>query len=179
MSNLINLYKYPAFMHQIKHLPEDFIVKEVSQINSQLNGTYSYFILKKINYTTIDALQVLSKKFKIPLKYFGFAGNKDKNAITEQKISIFRGMKNFENTNFNNIELKYLGNGKGPISLGNLEGNEFTITIRSLNNKEIKKIKSLQNKKIKVPNLYGPQRFSKNNSLIGKTIIKRNFKKAV
>ena len=166
-------------MYKIKQLPEDFIVKEISNINSSENGQYAYYILKKMNYTTVDALQILSNKFKIPLKNFGFAGNKDKNAITEQKISIFRGSKNFENIKLNNIELKYLGNGKEPISLGDLKENEFTITIRNLSNKDIKKLKTLSNKAIKIPNLYGPQRFSNNNDLIGKAILKRDFKKTI
>ena len=166
-------------MHQIKQLPEDFIVIEVSNLNLETNGQYAYFILKKTNYTTIDALQILSRKFNIPLKNFGFAGNKDKNAITEQKISIFRGSKNFEKTKFKNIELKYLGNGINPISLGDLEGNEFIITIRNLNNKEINKIFLLKSKKILIPNFFGVQRFSKNNHLVGKSIIKRDFKKAI
>ena len=168
-------------MYKIKQLPEDFIVKEINDIGKKIqnNGQYAYYILKKINYTTIDALQILSNKFKIPLKNFGFAGNKDKNAVTEQKISIFRGSRNFENIEFKNIELKYLGNGKEPIPLGGLEGNEFTITIRNLANNEIEKIKILKNKKLKIPNLYGPQRFSKNNHLVGKAIVKRDFKKAV
>ena len=166
-------------MYQIKQLPEDFIVKEISNIKTQNNGQYAYFILKKTNYTTIDALQILSKKFKIPLKNFGFAGNKDKNAVTEQNISIFRGSKNFENIDLKGIELKYIANGKKPISLGDLEGNEFIITIRNLDKNQIKKIKSLENKTLKIPNLYGPQRFSRNNHLVGKAIIKRDFKKAV
>ncbi|MBI2558797.1 tRNA pseudouridine(13) synthase TruD [Candidatus Woesearchaeota archaeon] len=165
-------------MHKIKQIPEDFIVKEVSDIKAG-NGQYAYFLLKKINYTTIGALQILSKRFRIPLKNFGFAGNKDKLAKTEQKISIFRGSRNFEHIEFENIELRYLGNGKEPISLGDLEGNEFVITMRNLNNNEIKKIKKLQNKKIIIPNLYGPQRFSKNNHFIGKAIVKREFGKAV
>ena len=166
-------------MFQIKQIPEDFIVKEISDIKIQNNGLYAYFLLKKINYNTLDALQILSEKFKIPLKNMGFAGNKDRNAITEQKISIFRGSRDFENVNLNNIELKYLGNGKEPISLGDLEGNEFVITIRDLNGKETKKIQSLQNKNLKIPNLYGPQRFSRNNHMTGKAIIRGDFKKVV
>ncbi|MBI2101399.1 tRNA pseudouridine(13) synthase TruD [Candidatus Woesearchaeota archaeon] len=166
-------------MHKIKQLPEDFIVKEVSDIKIQNDGLYAYFLLKKISYNTLDALQILSKKFKIPLKNIGFAGNKDRNAVTEQKISIFMGNKNFQNVKLKNIRLKYLGNGKEPISLGDLEGNEFEITIRNLSNDGIKRIKSLENKAIKIPNLFGPQRFSRNNHLVGKAIIKRNFKKAV
>ncbi len=166
-------------MHQIKQLPEDFIVKEISNINIKNNGKYAYFLLKKTNYSTLNALESLSKKIKIPLKNVGFAGNKDKNAVTEQTISIFRGSKNFENIKLNGIELKYLGNGKEPISLGDLEGNEFTITIRNLDNSEIKKILKFENKKVKIPNKFGPQRFSKNNNFVGKAIIKKDFKKAI
>ena len=166
-------------MYKIKQLPEDFIVREISSVNSNDNGQYAYYILKKTNYTTIDALHVLSEKFRISLKNIGFAGNKDRNAVTEQKISIFRGSKNFENIGLNNIKLEHLGSGKIPISLGDLEGNEFTITIRNLEQEEIEKTKELENKALNVANLYGPQRFSRNNHLVGKAIIKKDFKKAV
>ena len=166
-------------MYKIKQIPEDFIVKEISNINLENNGQYSYFLLKKTNYSTVRAIEVLAEKLKIPLKNIGFAGNKDKNAVTEQKISIFRGSRNFENINLRNIELKHIGNGKIPISLGDLEGNEFTITIRNLDGNEIEKIKNLKTKKICVPNFFGSQRFSKNNDLVGKSIIKKDFRKAV
>src|SRR3989338_3914028 len=164
-------------MYQIKRIPEDFIVKEISNVKIH-NGQYAYFTLKKTSCATVGALEVLSQKFNIPLKNFGFAGNKDKNAVTEQKISIFRGSKNFENAILKNIQLKYLGNGKGPISLGDLDGNEFIITIRNLGKEEIEKMKLIENKNIKIPNLYGPQRFSKNNRFVGKAIVKRDFGKA-
>ena len=166
-------------MYRIKQLPEDFIVREINNIKILNNGQYAYYILKKINYTTVDALQILSKKFKMPLKNIGFAGNKDKHAVTQQKISIFRGSKSFENIQLKNIELEYLGNGKEPISLGDLKGNEFFITLRNLGNNEIEKIKSLASKKIRIPNFFGLQRFSKNNHLVGKAVITRDFKKAI
>ena len=166
-------------MHQIKQISEDFIVKEISKVNANSSGQYSYFLLKKNGYSTVAALEVLSKKLKIPLKNFGFAGNKDKNAVTEQKVSILRGSRNFENMNLRNIKLEYLGNGKAPISLGDLEGNEFMITVRNLDDNKVKTIQKLQNKIIKIPNKFGPQRFSKNNHLVGKAIVKKDFKKAI
>lgn len=166
-------------MYQLKQLPEDFIVREISDAHSDFNGQYAYYILKKTGYTTIDAVIALSKKINIPLKNFGFAGNKDKNAVTEQKISIFRGRRGFESIRLKDIGLKYVSNGKEPVSLGDLEGNEFTITVRNLSIREIKKIQDKENKKINVPNLYGPQRFSKNNAIVGKAIVKRDFKIAV
>ena len=118
-------------MYKIKIIPQDFVVKEMSKISLESSGQYAYFILKKINYSSVRALEILSEKLNIKLKNIGFAGNKDKNAVTEQKISIKnfphqRG-KIFADYKLNNIELKYLGNGKIPISLGDLNGNEFGI----------------------------------------------------
>jgi len=57
-------------MHQIKQISEDFIVKEISKVNANSSGQYSYFLLKKNGYSTVAALEVLSKKLKIPLKNF-------------------------------------------------------------------------------------------------------------
>ena len=69
-----------------------------------------------------------------------------------------------------NIELKFLGYGKKRISLGENTGNEFVITIRNLDKK--------QDKIDFIINYFDEQRFSKNNVLIGKNLIKRNFKEA-
>src|SRR3989339_1560267 len=126
-------------MRKIKQKPEDFIVTEVMELKIG-DGDYAYYTLKKTDYNTVSALELLSGKFRIPLKRFGFGGNKDRHAITEQHISIFRGKKEFENIPLKGIELKYLGNGKEPISLGAHEGNEFIITIRNLDIGDIKKI---------------------------------------
>lgn len=166
-------------MYRIKQKPKDFIVTEIMSLNTG-DGDYAYYLLRKIDYNTVSALELLSRKFKIPLKSFGFAGNKDRHAITEQHISIFKGKREFENISLNGIELKHLGNGKEPISLGIHEGNEFEITIRNLCNKEINKIKNIINesKKIIAPNYFGQQRFGKNNPVIGKNIVKGNFKEA-
>ena len=167
-------------MYKIKQLPEDFIVNEISKINAQENGQYAYYLLKKTSHTTIDALQILSKKFKIPLKNFGFAGNKDRNAITEQLISIYNGNKTMEGIKLKDIELKYLGNGSKEIYLGGLKGNEFVIAIRNLEKDDISSIKEkIKGNQILMPNYFGEQRFSNNNSIIGKSIIKKDFKKAI
>ncbi len=154
-------------MHQIKQFPEDFYVKELINLNIS-NGNYAYFLLRKKNLTTLNALELISRKSKINLDNFGYAGNKDKNALTEQYISILRGNKNLENLKINNIELKFLGYGKKRINLGDNIGNEFVIIIRNLDKK--------QDKIDFIINYFDEQRFSKNNVLIGKNLIKRNFK---
>ena len=166
-------------MYKIKQFPEDFIVKEINDIKFNDSGNYSYFLLKKRNYNTLRAVQQISKKLKIYEKNIEFAGNKDKNAITEQTISIYNGNKNIEKLKIKDIELKYLGQGNEKIFLGNLKCNEFEITIRNLNNKDINKLKIKIKNQVLMPNYFGPQRFSTYNCLIGKAIVKKNFKEAI
>ena len=159
-------------MYNIKQVPEDFIVKEVNDITFGDTGKYAYFILKKKNYNTIKAIETIASSLRISPKNIGFAGNKDKNAVTEQLISIKNGKKDFEKISLNGIGLKYLGNGDEEICLGGLKSNEFHITIRNLEDAEIKKIENkAKNNRIFMPNYFGTQRFSKNNHLVGKAII--------
>ena len=156
----------------IKQLPEDFVVKEISGIKLVDSGEYTVFRLKKKNYPTERAVQHIAKALRIDRKRIGYAGNKDRVAITEQNISV-KGMKKdkAESLGLKDIELKFAGYCKGPISLGDLEGNQFEIAVRNI---------SEQPKKVeKIINYYGEQRFSKNNAEIGKAIIKKDFKRAV
>ncbi|MBU1204789.1 MAG: tRNA pseudouridine(13) synthase TruD [Nanoarchaeota archaeon] len=161
-------------MYVIKQVPEDFIVKEVNDIELKENGNYSYFILKKKNYTTEKAVSTITHYLKIDRRKIGYAGSKDKNAITEQMISIqwFNKTKDIE---LKDIELIYKGMGNERLSLGDLKENKFTITVRNLNKEEIK----INSDVLSVPNYFDEQRFSKNNYLIGKSILKKDFKKAV
>jgi len=168
-------------MYKIKQEPEDFIVKEISIVPLKETGEYSYFLLKKKNYSTVRAIQHIAQALRIKPKLIGFAGNKDKIAITEQVISIYLGKKErVEDIRLRDIELEFLGKGDNPISLGDLEGNSFEIKVRDLSEQEIENLnQKIKSRYILVPNLFGEQRFSSNNEKVGKAIVKGNFKEAV
>ncbi len=158
-------------MYKIKQKPEDFIVKEILHLNPEKEGRYSYYLLKKTGCNTIDAVNIIAKRWKISPRFINFAGTKDKNAVTEQYISISKGPG--KGLQMRNIELSFLGRGSERLNLGTLWGNEFIIVVRNISDvpRPIKRI----------VNLYGPQRFgvNDNNDFIGKAIIKRDFKKAI
>lgn len=162
-------------MYKIKHLPEDFIVREIAEHKFDENGRFSYYLLKKRDYSTVRAIEVISEKLGVNRKFVNFAGNKDKIAVTEQYISIQGGPK----TNFtiSDIELKYIGRGQERINLGGLLGNHFEIIVRNLSDKEILSIKKGTTE---IPNYFDDQRFGKNkdNHVVGKHILKRQFKLA-
>jgi tRNA pseudouridine13 synthase len=181
-------------MIKIKQIPEDFIVKEIFEkkkreriSKSFERNFYIWFTLKKRNYDLFQALKILSKRLGVSIKRFGYAGTKDKRAVTSQKISVWNvPLERLKRLKIKDIELSDFEIRKDRINLGDLKGNWFKITIRDiiLERKELKKklekkIESM--KESGVINLFGEQRFGlrKNTHLIGKEIIKGNLKKAV
>lgn len=156
-------------MYKLKQLPEDFHVKEVLKLKLD-DGRYSYYLLKKKACNTIDAVRAIAKAFHVQEKYINYAGIKDRQAVTEQHISISNGPK--KDLELENLELKFIGTGKERLNLGTLEGNEFRIVIRNINEKPRHIEKML--------NLFDDQRFGRNmdNHIIGKHIIKGEWKEA-
>ena len=156
---------------KIKQIPEDFIVRERIKLDFS-NGKYSYFKLNKKRWNTLDAVKEIANRLGMGIDRFGFAGNKDRQAVSEQAISIYDISKErIDGIKIKDIELKYLGSGNKRINLGDLEGNDFIVTVRDLK----KKVKV---KKIKIKNFYDEQRFgiNENNHLVGKAIVKKDFK---
>ena len=160
-------------MYTLKELPEDFAVIEVSTIKAESQGKYLYFWMKKRGKNTIDAVAELAKALRIREKEIGFAGSKDKHAVTEQLISI-AGVKKeaVEAVVIKQVVLEFHGYGKKPISLGDLQGNEFEIVIRNLGKEKIEEITMMEN-------YFDEQRFSENNIAIGRHLLKKEFAKAV
>ncbi|MBT4717209.1 tRNA pseudouridine(13) synthase TruD [Candidatus Woesearchaeota archaeon] len=158
-------------MYQIKAKPEEFVVIEKSTLEPKKDGEYACYRLEKLNKTTLESIIQIAKFLHIPLKHIGFAGTKDKAAKTSQLISI-KGHpeKRLESFKSKEITLTALGRLDNPISLGKLEGNFFEIVVRSIDNapKELKQFK----------NYFGEQRFSTNNTEVGRALIKQDFKTA-
>jgi len=158
-------------MYKIKQIPEDFFVKEISNVKIEKEGKYSYFLLRKKNWTTLAAVEKIANLLGVPARLVGFAGNKDKIAVTEQLCSVLGVAKDkIDSLKINGIETKFLGCGKKPISLGELEGNRFEIVVRNIDEKPKLIARFI--------NYFGEQRFSEKNAEVGKAIVKRDFKKA-
>lgn len=154
-------------MYTLKQQPQDFIVKEITTIKPKPQGRYFYYKLTKTNRNTLDVIKELAKQLNTKINQIGFAGTKDKVAITEQLIST---TKSINNINIDNTKFELLGKGDEPITLGDLEGNHFQITVR---NSQTEPMATAF-----VENYFDEQRFSKHNKDIGKHIIKKQFNQA-
>lgn len=161
-------------MYLLKSLPEDFKVKEIPSLELKPTGKYIYFRLTKKNLNTLDAVKVIAKQLHIAEKQIGFAGSKDKKAVTEQVCSVI-GVKRERllALQIKDVAIEFVGYADVPISLGDLQGNYFEIVVRSLD--KTTKIKKLNC----FPNYFDEQRFGRNNAEIGQALVKKEFKRVV
>jgi len=145
----------------IKNKAEDFCVEEIMDLKKG-KGKYVYFILKKKNWNTMDAINKIGRRLNISSKRFGFAGLKDKKAITEQYVSV-KGANEEElrELKIKDIEIKIVGRGKEKIRLGSLKGNKFKIRVKG----KIRKVKW-------IINYFGEQRFGTETYKLGREILK-------
>ncbi|MDP2749991.1 MAG: tRNA pseudouridine(13) synthase TruD, partial [Nanoarchaeota archaeon] len=112
-------------------------------------------------------------------KTIGYAGTKDRHAVTEQYISIkgsnVRKLKDFK---ADRIEIEFLGFSNAPICLGELDGNHFEVAVRNLDDESSSEALDNFEREPYIPNYFDEQRFSTNNCEAGRAIVKRDFKKA-
>jgi tRNA pseudouridine13 synthase len=165
----------------IKTVPEDFIVKEIFSKKPTGTGQYTWVKLKKRNRHLIEALKEISNKLGVSITRFGYAGMKDKSAITEQMVSVWNvSMEDLKKISIKDVELSDFVSSGDRINIGDLDGNSFIITVRDIDNKK-ERLEDLLGDFCKIAekdgilNIFGPQRFGSfrgNNHLIGKEIKK-------
>ena len=148
---------------KIKELAEDFVVEEVMDLKLEV-GPYFYYLVQKKNWNTLDLVQELAARLHV--KDVGYAGNKDRNAVTTQYISVPKKI----TFSVKDVTFTLIGTGSQRIFLGSLKGNKFVITVRDLD-KKLKEVKE-------VVNYFGEQRFGEKNAVLGKMIVKKQYKEA-
>ncbi|ADG13355.1 tRNA pseudouridine synthase D TruD [Methanocaldococcus infernus ME] len=174
----------------IKKYPEDFIVEEITPDKKILEvgksiefkdvdnwkGSFIHFTLEKKNWTTLDAIREIANRLGVPRKHFGFAGNKDKYAVTTQRVGCFNiKLEKLKSLKIKNIVLRDFQKVNWKIKLGDLWGNRFTIRVREPE-------KDLENLEMSYfLNYYGIQRFGTTRPIthvVGKFIIERDWERA-
>ncbi len=187
-----------------KHLPQDFIVEEigdnytckVSDSTDNLKSASVDFAkldvndrrpflscdLEKINLDHFSTLSILAKELNNMPHELGYAGTKDKNAWTCQRISIFNAdIERIKEFSFPGIALKNFKWIKHKIKIGDLAGNRFTIVLRDVDKDAIKVLSKVRNTQ-NLPNFFGAQRsgsLRKENVTMAKLIFKQKFQEAV
>jgi tRNA pseudouridine13 synthase len=148
----------------IKSCAEDFQVSEVFEELGYEGGRYLVLDVEKTNWDTHHLIREMARKLRISQKRFGWAGTKDKRAVTSQRISIMNlDESSLSRITLPDLKIRVLGKTNRAVGLGDLLGNSFRITIRDLSCPDpanrFAAITSEIEKQSGVPNYFGIQRF--------------------
>jgi tRNA pseudouridine13 synthase len=78
----------PGTGGRIKERPEDFVVEEIPAYEACGDGEHLYLFVEKRSLTTTDLVRVVARRFRVAPGAVGFAGLKDKHAVTRQLLSV-------------------------------------------------------------------------------------------
>ena len=177
----------------IRNRYEDFYVEEIPEIIPEGEGPNVYIWIEKVGRTTLDVVLDIARDLHISRKRMGFAGMKDKKAMTRQWICIanmdseeqLNQVRALDGTIYKTDFLKIV-RGRKKLRMGQLKGNKFRILIKDLD--DIEKSADIANDVLGqlevtgVPNYFGWQRFGKprtNTHLVGKALVENDLAKAV
>ena len=139
----------------------------------------------------MDVVLDIARDLHISRKRMGFAGMKDKKAITRQWICIANmdseeQFKQVENLDIYKTDFLKVVRGRKKLRMGQLKGNKFKILIRDLD--DIQESADIANEVLNelevtgVPNYFGWQRFGKPRTithLVGEALVENDLEKAV
>ena len=191
----------------IRENVEDFVVEEIlvdgskAQIDasntsaahqvlgcSMVKSRYLLCIMIKRNWDTLAAIKNIAAQLSIRMEKIHIGGIKDAKALTAQHLTIEDvSAEQIDRIHVKDIVIRPLGYCRNKVSAYYLLGNGFRIHIKAIDHSE-----KVINKTITetvgqladlggIPNFFGHQRFGTIRPithLVGKTIIKKNFKKA-
>ena len=155
---------------------DDFVVTEIPLYEFSGEGEHIVVKFRKKDLTTWDAVQIFSEQLGCKSREIGYAGLKDKNAMTVQHISVPKSceerLSKFSHAGIKVLETTYHNN---KIRVGHLKGNKFFIRLKRVNLIDAKKIEDAVSKiaSFGMPNYFGFQRFGieGNNYIKGEAIV--------
>lgn len=170
----------------IKQRPEDFLVEEIPLYNPCGEGEHIYLFVQKRGLSTFEMLHILATHFGVQRRDIGFAGLKDKHAITRQVVSIHapgRKPEDFPSLRDDRIEILWTDLHANKLRRGHLAANRFSIRIRDVKPTDVlRAAKSLAIlEKTGIANRIGEQRFGllNNTHVIGRLMIESKHEEAI
>ena len=164
--------------------PDDFIVEELPLYEPSQTGSHTFFTIRKRNLSTLESINRIARALNANPRNFGYAGLKDKRAVTTQVLSV-EGVppEQVLKLGLPGIEVLWAERHAHKLRVGHLRGNRFEITLRDISPNGLpvvqKKLELMATEGI--PNRFGAQRFgNKHDShLIGKALIKAEWEEAL
>jgi tRNA pseudouridine13 synthase len=151
----------------IRKTTSDFIVEEIPAFPASGEGEHLLLRIAKTNVTTNEAVGRICRALGIDERGAGYAGMKDKRAVTTQAISIpfdlTRSPDEALHLELDGVVVESAVRHRHKLKPGHLKGNRFTIVLRDLPADDVPGvIETLEHAaRCGVPNAFGPQRFGR------------------
>ncbi len=148
----------------IRTEPEDFVVKEMNDVVFTEKGEHLWLLVEKTNSNTAWVATQVASACKVPARQVGFAGQKDRHAVTYQWFSVqlpkITDLTEIKNQLPKEVQIIEHHWHQSKIKKGQLKGNAFQILIRDIIGDESNIEQNIERiKEQGVPNYFGPQRF--------------------
>lgn len=170
----------------IKARPEDFLVEEQPLYQPTGEGEHLYLFIEKRDLSTAGMIGIVARHFSVRERDVGYAGLKDRAAITRQLVSVHtpgKGPADFPSLEHEKLKVLWVDRHANKLRQGHLAGNRFIVRIRDVNPTDAirahKVIAKLE--KTGVPNRFGEQRFGflGVNHLVGAALVRGDAKRAL
>ncbi len=166
-TDFLHVYGKPTVEGIIRCAPADFQVFEIPSFTPSGSGEHVLLKIRKIGANTEWIADRLAEFAGIKSGDVGFAGRKDRHAITEQWFSCYLpgnkepdwGLLDIEGATLIDVT-RHLK----KIRKGDLKGNLFELTVRGISNPRSLESKLHSIRDSGVPNYYGEQRFGHDNN---------------
>ena len=153
----------------LRSCPEDFQVNEVLGFEPCGEGEHAFLHVRKRNLNTDDVVKQLARHAGIKLRDVGYAGLKDRNAVTTQWFSVWLPGKpdpDWSAIESESLQILCSQRHSRKLQRGALQGNHFVIVLRDvefsgqLDRDDVEQqLQFIQ--KLGVPNYFGEQRFGR------------------
>ncbi|MGB5349347.1 MAG: tRNA pseudouridine(13) synthase TruD [Polyangiales bacterium] len=149
---------------EFRSTPEDFEVEEIPAYAATGTGEHAFALIEKRGLTTKDAVRALCEQVGADPNGAGWAGLKDRHAVTRQWISIFGASPDaLLHADIEGLRVLEATLHPQKLRTGHLRANRFRIRLRKIDPSRIDELRRLLSeiKQHGLPNYYGEQRFGR------------------
>jgi tRNA pseudouridine13 synthase len=157
-----------------KLAPEDFEVEELPAYLPTGEGEHLYLWVEKRGRDTQEVVRALALQLRLPESEVGYAGLKDRQAVTRQFLSVpARANATLPDFALPGVAVLFAQRHRNKLRTGHLKGNRFGVRLRGLKDEQAARDILAQLGSQGVPNYFGDQRFGRTfeNAELGKRLL--------
>lgn len=170
----------PRAPGRIKVHPEDFVVEEIPAYAPAGAGEHVFVRFTKTDRTTLDAMRMVARALGCDPREAGFAGMKDRRAVTTQTVSLHapRGIRPADlaerarSLAIDGIVVHEATPHGHKMKAGHLAGNRFSIVVRDVPRDSLAHVSEVLERTSRqgVPNAFGAQRFGRGGDNVARAL---------